>query len=198
MATNNTEPKKDSPVGASDKPPVQSGPVTPKPPKAEVKKETVEISKDTLEKILSTIETLKDSDKAKTDTIAKLEAIADKGRLAHYEGKEAAARDGELITRAKVGFWEGDPIIAWQKVKDEVGFRNGQLVTNQVIRLFLDVPGEKEPVTKEMEYLYWAQNTTCQEGEVTSKNQTKEGTYWTVEMTDGRKISLDIRFINPF
>lgn len=160
------------------------------------KPETVEIPKSTLETILTTLEDLKKSDAAKTKTIERLEATADKGRLSHYDGKEA--KDATLITRAKVGFFEGRPIVAWHKGVDEVGFRDGRLVTKQTIIIFLHNGEGEEPEQKELEYLYWAQNTSTQEGEVTGKNQTKDGNFWTVEMNDGQKITLDIRFINPF
>lgn len=170
----------------------------------EDKKKTVEIDAATLEKLLTgfenaqkTIADFTEKDKKRDAEIEMLKSISDKGRLAHYQ--QQTSKDGILIRNAKVGMWEGKPIIAWQKVKDEVGFNNlsGAMVVNQVIKLFLDT-GKKEPEEVEVDYLFWAQNTSCDEGEVVETRNTSNGTYWTVQMKDGRQITLDIRFVNPF
>lgn len=160
-------------------------------PKVE-KKETVEIEKATLDKILDTIEKQEKANEKLTKDIDMLRSVADKGRLAKYEAEN---NPGGLIRKAKVGMWEGSPVIGWAKVKDEVGFKDGRLQFTQIIRLFID-DGTATPVEKDMDYLYWAQNMTHQEGEVVEKNSTNNGEYWTVQMADGRKIKVDIRFIN--
>lgn len=190
MATKPKEENKDV------KPPVVETPPVVKEEKTTAKKETVEVPAETLKTILESLETLKASDKEKTETIAQLQAVADKGRMAHYEDKNKTGQI--LIQKAKVGFFNGFPIIAWSKAKDEVGFREGRLVVSQLINVFLDKGGESPEIEKDVEYLYWAQNTTTQEGEVVSKTSTGGAEYWTIEMPDGRKLTLDIRFINPF
>lgn len=157
-------------------------------------KETVEIEKSTLDKLLKGIEDLKASNKKRDEEIEMLKSISDKGRLARYEGENKA----ELIPTAKIAFWEGLPVLGWTKIKDEVGFRNGQLVVNQQIRVFLQEEGAAEPKTADLDYLYWVQNTQCISGEVIERSARKEGNFWTVAFKDGRKVTVDIRFINAF
>ncbi len=171
--------------------------VTPAPEK---KEETVAIPKATLEKLLSTLEdqqgaikTLTDKDKQRDGEIEMLKSVSDKARLSRFED----ATKGKLIRTAKVSFWEGKPILGWTKGVDEVGFRDGRLQVKQSIRLFLE-KGEKEPEVKEVEYLYWAQNVQSEVGEVVEKNERAEGIFWTMQLKDGRKVTLDIRFINAF
>jgi len=156
--------------------------------------EKVEVDKATLDAVLTRLENLETEGKKKDEQIEMLKEIADKGRLSRYEQENS---DGELIPVARIAFWEESPILAWKLVKDEVGFRDGRLIVSQVVRLFLDV-GEKEPKTVEVEYLYWTQNVRSNSGEVVSKTETKEGKFWTVQMKDGKKITVDVRFINAF
>lgn len=161
----------------------------------EAKKDEVKVSKKTLDSILDRIESLEADNKKKDEKIEMLTNISDKARLAKYEEQNRA---GSLIRTARVSFWKGLPVIGWQTVKDEVGFIDGRLRVNQVIRLFMQVEGEKEPKSEEVEYLYWSQNIDGEAGEVVSRNHTKDGEFWTIEFKDGKKVTLDIRFINAF
>lgn len=175
--------------------PTKSTPATGAKPE-DVKKpvEKVEVDKATLDAVLTRLENLETEGKKKDEQIEMLKEVADKGRLSRYQDEN---KEGELIPAARIAFWEDSPILAWKLIKDEVGFRDGRLVVSQVIRLFVDI-GEKEPKTVEVEYLYWTQNVRSHSGEVTSKTETKEGKFWTVQMKDGRKITVDVRFINAF
>lgn len=173
---------------------------TPTPRPTRTPDEKVEISKKTLEKILERLETQdkyieesKERDKKRDSQIEMLKSISDKARLMRYEEQTR----GSLIRTAKVSFWEGSPILGWMKGKDEVGFREGRLQVNQTIKLFLD-KGEKEPDVVEVDYLFWAQNVDGETGEVVEKLERDGNQYWTIQMKDGRKVTLDIRFINAF
>ena len=162
--------------------------------------EKVSLPKKTLQAILDRIDSLEgdkkvsdEREKKRDAEIEMLKSISDKGRLARYE----SANQGTLIRTARVAFWEGLPILAWTRGTDEVGFSDGRLVVHQTIKIFLDEDKE-EPTMKELEYLYWAQNTDSQTGEVVEKNETPAGTFWTIQMKDGKKIKVDIRFLNAF
>lgn len=166
------------------------------------KEEVVQISKATLNEILKTMEDLKASnenlvnkDAGRQKEIDMLKSVADRGRLDRYEAENSEG--GEVIRTARVGFWEDMPILGWKTVVDEVGFRDGALRFKQIVKLFLD-EGKEAPKEVEVEQLYWAQNTICKVGEVVEKNSDKNGQYWTIEMKDGRRVKLDIRFVNPF
>jgi len=160
----------------------------------------IEVGEKTLKALIKTVETLQESndalvvrDKKREGEIEMLKNISDKGRLSKYEDSQK----GPLIPTAKVSFWNDLPILAWSKGKDEVGFRDGRLTVNQTIKLFLD-EGKKEPKEVEVDYLFWAQNTSSQSGEVVERSENENGQYWTMQLKDGRKIKLDIRFINAF
>ncbi len=156
------------------------------------KEETVSLPAETLRNILSTIESLKESDKKKDEEIKKLLEVADKGRLARYE----SANQTELIRTARVSFWEGCPILAWASVRDEVGFRNGRVEYNQTIKIIIEKDGQI--VDKELEYLHWTQNVEGRQGEVISKTEEKGKQIWTIRMSDGQEIKIDVRFLNAF
>lgn len=155
----------------------------------------VPVDKKTLDAILTRIETLEVEGAKKDKQIEMLTEVADKGRLLRYQ--ETQDGGAVLIREAKVAFWNDLPVIGWRKETDEVGFREGRLVVNQKTRLFLDAgkDGMKEEV---VDFLYWVQNVVSKQGEVVETAQTNNGTFWTVQLKDGRKIKLDIRFINAF
>lgn len=157
------------------------------------KDKDVKIPKKTLDAILEKLEQSEAREKKRDEEIEMLKSVADKSRLGKWEEQNK----GALIRTAKVSFWEGSPILAWAKVKDEVGFREGRLIVNQIIKLFLDI-GEKEPKEVEIPYHYWSQNVNGEVGEVINKNSGKNGEIWTIELKDGRKVDLDIRFLNAF
>lgn len=169
-----------------------SAAIPPNPVEEKPEKE-VKIPQKTLDAILSKLEESNKLLKKQGDEITMLKSVSDKGRMNKWEEQNK----GSLIRTANISIWEGNPIIGWHRVKDEVGFRDGRLVVNQTIKIFVD-EGKKEPKEIELEYLYWAQNTTSMPGEVVSKNITDKGEVWTLEMKDGRKVALDIRFINAF
>lgn len=187
-------------TGGNKAPKTETKPQTPPTPK---KEDVVELPKATLQAILDRLEGIEsqnkdlvEKDKRRDQEVEMLKSISDKGRLARYESKD----NQNLIRRAKVSFWEGSPVLAWDKVTDEVGFRDGRLQVNQVIRLFLDELDEEtqKPRTVDLNYLYWAQNVDTQAGEVIEKSESNGNQYWTIQLEDGRKIKLDIRFINAF
>jgi len=187
----NPELLKEAKVG--DKIEAPEGLVLPeKKPKKETDEE-VTIPKKTLDAILSSLEDLKARDTKRDAEIAILRGAADKARLNKLENNQ----DGNLIRTAKIGMWEGLPVIGWANVKDEVGFRDGRLQVTQKVMIFLD-EGKEKPKEVEVDYLFWAQNTTTQSGEVIETLSRGGRDYWTIELKDGKKLTLDTRFVNPF
>lgn len=177
----------------SNIPPATDPAVTGASEKVKEKDEKVTVSKKALDAILDRLEAMEKKDAEKDKKIEMLTNISDKARLAKYEEQST----GKLIRTARISFWKNMPVVGWQTVKNEVGFIEGRLRVNQVVRLFMD-NGTKEPVTEEVDYLYWAQNIDGQSGEVVNRSTSDAGEFWTVELKDGRKITVDIRFINAF
>lgn len=198
--TNKPEDQKQPPVPPAEGGNTGAGSTTP-PEGGKKDKDEVSISKKTLADILQRMEdlaasnqTLIDRDKKREKDIEMLTGIADKARLFKYQEQNA----GPLITKARVAMWDGVPVLAWtDMIKNEAGFRNGVLVVDQRVRIYLDKKGEDgKPEAKEIEYLFWTQNVGSEEGEVVAKEQTPDGLYWTIQLADGRKVKVDIRFIN--
>lgn len=186
-------------------PPAGVGSVTGTSPetgkKNELGKDEVAVSKKTLADILQRMEdlsasnkTLLERDEKRGKEIDMLTNVADKAKLFKYQEQQA----GPLITRARIAMWDGVPVLAWtDMIKNEAGYRNGVLVVDQRVRVYLNnLDKDGQPESKEIEYLFWSQNVQSEEGEVISKDQTKDGVYWTVQLKDGRKIKVDVRFIN--
>ena len=155
----------------------------------------VSVSKEFLDKVSAQMEELLAQAAAQQLKIEMLTNVADKARMSRYEDKIAS---GKIIRKARIALWEDKLIVAWAKVKDEVGYRDNRLHVHQIIKLFLHEGKDKAPTSVELDYLYWSQNTKTREGEVVSKTNDDTGEYWTVQFEDGEKISVDIRFINAF
>lgn len=195
MATN---PKNAPTPGADDKnvkPPALSSGNDSKVEKVELEKKTIEAILAKVETLSEQVGTLAEENKKKDKQIEMLTEVADKGRLARYEEQN---NGGELIRTAKVAFWRDLPIIGWKNVKDEVGFRDGRLIVNQITKLYLD-QGKESPLEEDVEFLYWVQNVQSKIGEVVERSENSNGAQFvTVQLKDGRKLKLDIRFINAF
>lgn len=166
----------------------------------EVDEETLKGIADIVRSLKSEVEALKkeseEKEKKNAEEIKMLKEVADKGRMFKYEVDNA--KGGQIIREAKIGMWEDEPIVAWQMISDDVGFREGRMVVNQRVRIFAMPEGSDKPKPIDLDYLVWAQNTRTQIGQVISTSNDSTGNYWTVEMKDGRKLTLDIKFINPF
>ncbi len=157
------------------------------------KKNTVPVDRSVLEQILANQKKLDETIANQAKTIEMLRSVADKGRLAKFEEQN---RGTQLVRRAKVGVWRGDVILGFTMVKDEVGFENGVLKENQVIRVYLDKGKGKEPVPTDLEYLFFYRNLSRLEGEVIREARSSTGETRTIKLDDGREFELDVRFIN--
>lgn len=157
--------------------------------------DVVEIEKNTLQDLLGAMNSMKDE-------IKMLKEISDKSRLFNWQNKQSG---GSVIKEARVCKFEDKYVVAWKKVEDKSGYRDGRLVVDQRVALFLvDKNIEKgkgsitEPEIKEVDYHYWSQNSLSETGEVVGEATDKHGTFWEIQMEDGYKIKLDISFINAF
>lgn len=161
-----------------------------KPPK-EKKKETVEVEKDVLERILATVE--KQGEKIKI-----LTEVADKNRLTRVEELRA---QGKLVKKVKLNYMDGNLIIGWKTIKDEVYFdQDKRLHEEQIIGLYFEqeiVDGQELQLGKEMPYQTFGRLVTKVPVEVIEEGKDRDGnTNFVVETDDGRKIKIDSRFVN--
>lgn len=173
-------------------------------PEKKEEKEEVKIGKETLEKILKTMESLKEQndslikkDLKRDEEIEMLKSVADVGRLNKYQAEK---NGGELIRTARLGFYNVDgkeyPIIAWKTTRDEVGFVNGIPVAKQFTNIFLKDEEGKDPKIVEVDILSLSRNIIMKTGEVISTNSSKEGVFQTLQFKDGLKVTVEVSFLN--
>lgn len=167
------------------------------------KEKTVSVDSSLLETILANQEELKKQIEARDKTIEMLTYAADKGRVANWENQNK----GELIRKMTVGFWPMDngetrAILGWQTVRDQVTVDSvtHRVIEEQIIRLFLenrDAEGNiKEPETRDVPHLDFMRNVQRVWGEVIKESREKGVEFRTIELSDGRRYEMDIRFLN--
>lgn len=164
-------------------------------PKSE---EMVQVPVSTLQEIMATLKDNKEKieglEKGREEDAELLRTVADKARLQKWDD----ARKDSLISTARIAFWKDAPIVGWKMKTDEVGFRDGKLHVKQEIEVFTQPEENGKVVSEVIEYIFWAQNVDMKVGELVEKSESNEGQFWTVRMQDGRKVKLDIRFLNAF
>lgn len=157
--------------------------------------EKVEVKRDTLEALLARVETLEKASQEKDNKISMLESVADVNRIARWESQNGK----RIVPKARVTFWEGQPVVGWKTVKDEVRLVGNQVIANQVIKIYTQDP-EGNVKEADLDYVQFQRSCQSSTGEVVSKEDSVEdgNTYYSIVMPDGRKIRLDIRFINAW
>ena len=176
-------------------------PETPEPKAPEVKEEgiaqklaavdtpkkeesgTVSVDAKVLNKVLARLEKVEEDNEI-------LRQAADVGRISRIEGMRA---EGKLVKSAKVNFLDGQAVLGWAKVKDDVYFdQEGKLHETQIVKVVLEDETETE-----MDYRTFYRTITKQEGEVISENKDKDGNMnYVIQMKDGREYTLDVLFVN--
>jgi hypothetical protein len=187
------EEKKDA--ATSTTPPVEKVDGSPAPDtktsttKPEKKEETVEVGKDTLSTLVKGYEEMKKE-------VADLTSAANLGRL---ERVKAARDKGELVKTAKVSLWQGNMILGWESMKDDVYVdERGRVIEDQQIRLLVDQGEGKDPeYTEAMPYKMFARLSEKRLGEVIKESKNQDGSVeFTLKFDDGREVTLPIVFLN--
>ena len=153
--------------------------------KKEGKESKVEVDQSVLEALVKKVE-----DQAKS--IEMLTFTADKSRLAQWDAKHK----GDLIRSANITVWHGKYVVGWEAVQDEVSIINGVLREKQIIRLYLHEGDGKDLKTEEMDYLHFYRNKEVKSGNIVKRSQTTDGDTFTLQFEDGKKLEIDIKFIN--
>lgn len=146
--------------------------------------ETIQIKKDEWQKV--------------QDQLKMLYEVADKGRVFNYEN----SRSDKPASKVKLSLFGNGIIVGWRTVKDELikhpttGLTVGEEQVYEL--LILDKEGNTTKATLSGYPAFSnARYNDRIEAEVVSKKESLDGT-WTFEvmLPDGRKISLDARFVN--
>lgn len=157
------------------------------------KKDVIEIDRATIEAILARQEEQDKLINRLSRDNEKLNAVADKGRLMAWENQN---NDQPLIRNANLNVWQGQVILGWKMVKDEVGVMDGRIYENQIIELYLDAGIGKEPKSVQINYLDFGRNIKKLPAEIVKQSKTKYGEAYTLQTKEGREYEIDIRFIN--
>jgi len=160
------------------------------------KKETVEVDKSTLAEILSRLDNFEKKSEADDKKLAKLLAVVDKGRLQNYESQY---EKGDLVHTASISTWNGNIVLGWKTIKNEVGFENGIMRENQTIRVFLlNQEDPKKEKHEDLQLLDFSRHVEKREGEIIKDStEAKTGRRTvTIKLKDGMELDYDIAFIN--
>ena len=143
--------------------------------------ETIVVKKSALDKVLDTIE-------AQGKEIEMLKDIADKSRLATWEDKHRV----KGLTVVKISTYDDKVILGWETVVNEV-FKNanGNWIEKQIIKLHFSDDTELD-----VNYLDFVTKTIKIEAEVNSRTTTDGTEVLNITTKDGRKFSIDIKFVN--
>lgn len=161
------------------------------------------VEKTVLEGILKDIKELKKSDESKDAIIKqlredneKLISVADKKRVADYDANHAP---NVLIREARVGMMGDLFIVGYKMVKNVVtaNLHNNRVEAEQTIKLFLKKDNEQTtPEEMLMTYKEFSAQKTSLKGQIVSINSTTDKTDYVIEFEDGRKITIDVNYVN--
>jgi len=144
------------------------------------------------------IEALKKKDAENQEKLKMLYEVADKGRVFNYESQRAEKKP----LRVKLSAYNGKTIIGWRTLKDELikhpttGLTVGEVQEYELWLLNSDGSEERTiihgyPAFSDARY---RERIEC---EVIGKKEDYQGNIeYDVQLPDGRKISLNSRFIN--
>lgn len=165
---------------------------------AENKVEKIDLSKQDTAPKNEMVQISKEEWNQMQETIKMLAAVADKGRVQHYEQQ----RQGKRILKAKLSVIDGKYIVGWRVEKDISIFHpttGKQIGEEQVIELNLldkDTKIEKKTINgyKQFSDIRYNERVEC---DIVSKKENWDET-WTydLKLPDGRVVSLDSRFVN--
>ena len=117
--------------------------------------------------------------------------VADQTRLGQYYEKHRE----EKPSRVFLGVFENKTIVKWRTAIDEViKDSNAKWSEKQVMELTFD-----DETTQMVDYRTFVWRTTRVYGEVSSREVKADGSItFNITLEDGRKLSIDSRFVNPF
>ena len=149
------------------------------------KGKTIEVDAETLQTVLDKVE-------KQEKEIQILREAADQKRLGRVEEMRL---QGKLIKTVKLNTIDGQIIVGWKTVKDDVYFdAEGRLHETQIYEIhFFD----KTVKPKEVDIRGFNRLITKVDAEVIEEGKDRDGnTNFTVMTKDGREIKIDSKFVN--
>lgn len=149
----------------------------------------IEVDADVLQSILEKVEKMEKDNKKKDEKIEMLESVADKGRVANYQQKNAR---GELIRHMRAWIWRKKIVMASVTLRNDSFYdAQNRAFVDQVLKVIFEDGTEAEvsyaQFNKEKEYL---------PGEVISRTSSEHGDFVTLRFKDGKEKAMNILFLN--
>jgi hypothetical protein len=154
------------------------------------KEDTVVVSRKDLEAFMKRLESVESENK-------KLIAVADKGRMFHEEARLARESGAPLIHTCKLtrmGSDKGRLVIAWKMVDNESYVDGNRLVEKQNIEVFYQ-DGTSD-VMRLIDFYRRQNKQTIAEIIKRSKNERTGEMEFEVELKDGERITIPVKFVN--
>lgn len=153
---------------------------TNKPPQTP---ETITVNKDALDKLIAKVD-------LQAEEIKKLNAISDKGRLAHWEQQHK----GSIPKLYYLNVLDGKVILSWEMIKNRVwkeGGENGRWREDQIIKVNLE-----DETSVEIPYVEFTANLQKIQASLVDSRQIGDKVYLKVRTEKGKEIKIDSLFIN--
>jgi len=166
---------------------VQAGPLDSKSndPAKPKKGKVIEVDADTLQTVLDRVAKLEEDNKI-------LREAADQKRLGRVEDMRL---QGKLVKTVKLNTIDGQVIVGWKTVKDDVYFdAEGRLHETQIYEIYFF---DKTVEPRQVDIRGFNRLITKVDAEVLEEGKDRDGnTNFTVMTKDGREIKLDANFVN--
>lgn len=139
------------------------------------KSETVEVNKVALDAMIKRLE--------------RLEASADLSRLGKYDDKNKK----EVVRVVMLSTWDGQVVIGWKMLMNDVQKINGIWRESQLVQLMLE-----DGTSAEIPYLRSVQEVVRVDADILSRTQESDGheTLKVRRKDDGKEYNIDSRFVN--
>lgn len=159
----------------------------------------VEVDKEVLDKLLATVQELKDKDVENQEKLELLYGVADKGRLMNAESQRAG---GQKSMKVKLSVFADGIITGWRTVKDELvkhpttGLLVGEVQEYELVVLGNDGDIKKITVNGYPQFSDARYNERVEAEVVSKKEDFKGNMTFDVKLSNGKVIELDSRFVN--
>ena len=149
------------------------------------KGKTIEVDAETLQTVLDRVSKLEQDNQI-------LREAADQKRLGRVEELRL---QGKLVKTVKLNTIDGQIIVGWKTVKDDVYFdAEGRLHETQIYEIYFF---DKTVEPKQVDIRGFNRLITKVDAEVLEESKDRDGnTNFTVMTKDGREIKLDSKFVN--
>lgn len=159
----------------------------PPPPAAELVAETpveemVSVPKATLDALMTRVETVESDLRIRSQ-------VDDKNTANKIE---ELRKQGKLLKSVKLRKFNGQYVLAYKTLKDEVYFKEGRLYEDQQVKIFL-----RDETSVETTLRHWATTAEYVPAEVLKESRDQDGNLlFTVKTKEGDEFEINVNYVN--